>query len=295
MPLPNIVVSFTKKTYPVTFTASEGGSLEGEASQTVEHGGTCSAVRAVPNAGHSFTAWDNGFGATNPLTVTNVTSDLTIIATFARKAKPEYWVAYGSVFTVNASDLPDSSAFAKAPKVVAYKDGKAGGKAKGLGFKKGSDSVNCVWQGKDTPGIYTLLVNGETLTEEFVVENPNDFVVTLTPDTGVANDKITVTGSYFGSTCPKVTMQWEVETKSGTAKTKKATCKVVKPYKYDDANGKPGKSVMYVGQEASESGFQPGDSELTFVVPKGITDSTTAKLKLNCNGAIVERPFNPTE
>ena len=104
-----------------------------------------------------------------------------------------------------------------------------------------------------------------------------------------------MTGSYFGSTCPKVTMEWQVETKSGTPKTKKATCKIVKPYNYDDANGKPGKSVMYVGQEASASGDQPGDSELTFTVPKGITESTTATLKLNCNGTIVELPFNTTE
>jgi len=248
-------------------------------------------VEAVAARGYSFTTWDNGFGATNPLTVTNVTSDLTIIATFARKAKPEYWVAYGSVFTVNASDLPDSSAFAKAPKVVAYKDGKAGSKAKVLGFKKGVDSVNCIWQGKDKPGTYALQVNGETLTEEFVVEDPNDFDVTLTPDTGVANDKITVTGSYFGSKCPKVTLEF----KDAKGKAKKVTCKVVKPYKYDDANGKEGKSVMYVGEEASESGYQPGDSELTFIVPKGITESTTAKLKLNCNGIEVKRPFNPTK
>jgi len=81
-------------------------------------------------------------------------------------------------------------------------------------------------------------------------------------------------------------MEWQVESK-GKTKTKKATCKVLKPYKYDDASGKSGKSVMYVGQEASESGFQLGDSALTFVVPKGITDSTTATLRLNCNGTIV--------
>jgi len=89
-------------------------------------------------------------------------------------------------------------------------------------------------------------------------------------------------------------MEWQVESK-GKTKAKKVTCKTVKPYKYDDANGKSGKSAMYVGQEASTEGFQPGDSELTFVVPKGITESTTAKLKLNCNGTIVERQLNVKE
>jgi len=69
----------------------------------------------------------------------------------------------------------------------------------------------------------------------------------------------------------------------------------LKPYKYADANNKPGKSVMYVGQEASEWGYQPGDSELTVVVPKGITESTTATLKLNCNGVMVEKTFNKQE
>ena len=69
----------------------------------------------------------------------------------------------------------------------------------------------------------------------------------------------------------------------------------MKPYAFTDANGKPGKSVMYVGQEASESGYQPSDSELTFVVPKGITEFTAATLKLNCNGTIVERQLDPTK
>jgi len=109
-------------------------------------------------------------------------------------------VAYGSVFVVNVSDLEDGDVFAKKPPKVMVKDG---GKAKVLGFKKGSDSGNCVWQDKDAPGTCTLLVNGETLTEKFMLEDPNAFDVTLTPDTDMANDKITVTGSYFGSTCPR--------------------------------------------------------------------------------------------
>jgi len=273
------------------FAATAGGRLEGQTTQTVERSASRSAVTAISEKGYEFTGWDNGFGVTNPLTVTKITSDLTITASFAKKAKPEYGVAYDSVFMVNASDL-GKEAFAKAPKVMIN----GGGKAKVLGFKKGSDSVSCVWQGKarqgkDKPGTYKLLVDGASLTEEFVVEDPNTYEVGLSSDTGVAGDNITVTGSYFGSTCPKVTMEFT----DVKGKLKKATCKVLKPYKYADANNKPGKSVMYVGQEASELGDQPGDSTLTFVVPKGITESTTATLKLNCNGTIVERPFNPTE
>ena len=262
--------------HQVTFTATAGGYVEGQLSQKVEHGKSCSPVTAIREIGYEFAGWGNG-AMDNPLTVADVTSDMTVTAEFTEKAQPEYWVANGSVFTVNASDLDDTS-FEKTPKVVSS----GGGKAKVMGFKKGSDSVSCVWQGKDKPGTYALLVNGETLTEEFVVENPNDFDVTLTPATGVATDEVKVTGSYFGSTCPKVTMEF----KDAKGKIKKATCKVLKPYRYDDANGKPGKSVMDV---------ETGASELIFVVPKGITATTPATLRLNCNGTIAQLSFNATE
>ena len=53
--------------------------------------------------------------------------------------------------------------------------------------------------------------------------------------------------------------------------------------------------LMSIGQETSTEDYQPDDSELTFVVPKGIAESTAAKLKLNCNGAIVERKLNAKE
>ena len=49
-----------------------------------------------------------------------------------------------------------------------------------------------------------MQANGGTLAEKFVVEAPSD--VALPSDTGVSGDSITVTGSYFGSKCPKVTM-----------------------------------------------------------------------------------------
>ena len=131
----------------VTFVAGAGGSISGKASQSVVDGENCAAVEAVAARGYEFTTWDNGFGATNPLTVTNVTSDLTITATFAKKAKPEYWVAYGSVFTVNASDLEDSSAFAKAPKVVS--SGRRQGESPGLQERLGLGELRLARQGQN--------------------------------------------------------------------------------------------------------------------------------------------------
>jgi len=48
-----------------------------------------------------------------------------------------------------------------------------------------------------------------------------------------------------------------MEFKDAKGRLKKATCKVVKPCAFADANNKPGKSVMYVGQEVSTEGSSP--------------------------------------
>jgi len=73
-------------TYTVNFAAGNGGTLTGITSQTVAHGGNCTAVEAVAHDGYEFVNWTgtNGFVTTtaNPLTVTNVTADMTITAHF---------------------------------------------------------------------------------------------------------------------------------------------------------------------------------------------------------------------
>lgn len=72
--------------YTVTFTAGANGTISGTTPQTVSSGGTCTPVTALPATGFYFVNW-TGTGFTtsrqNPLTVSNVTSDLTIIANFA--------------------------------------------------------------------------------------------------------------------------------------------------------------------------------------------------------------------
>ena len=73
--------------YTVNFTSGSGGSLTGIMTQTVLQGGNCTAVEAVPNAGYQFVNWTGTGGFvttnTNPLTVTNVTANMTIFANFA--------------------------------------------------------------------------------------------------------------------------------------------------------------------------------------------------------------------
>ncbi|MDQ1352702.1 MAG: hypothetical protein QG657_3008, partial [Acidobacteriota bacterium] len=81
--------------YTVNFAAGNGGSLTGITTQTVLEGSNCTAVEAVPNDGYNFVNWTgtNGFVTTtdNPLTVTNVTSDMMITANFVH-SNPAGWV-----------------------------------------------------------------------------------------------------------------------------------------------------------------------------------------------------------
>lgn len=76
-------------TYTVTFVAGTGGSLAGTTAQTVTSGGSTIPVTAVPSAGFGFANWTGGgftTSAINPLTVSNVTSNLTISAHFTLQA-----------------------------------------------------------------------------------------------------------------------------------------------------------------------------------------------------------------
>ena len=70
-------------TFTVTFIEGAGGTITGTKVQTVNYGANASAVTAVANAGYYFVNWTGGYtGTANPLTVTNVTADLTITANF---------------------------------------------------------------------------------------------------------------------------------------------------------------------------------------------------------------------
>src|SRR6185369_6410917 len=73
-------------TYTLTFTAGANGSLSGMSPQTVSSGISASAVTAVPSPNYHFVNWTgtNGFVTTtsNPLTVTNAASNMTITANF---------------------------------------------------------------------------------------------------------------------------------------------------------------------------------------------------------------------
>ena len=75
----------------VTFQAGPTGTLLGGSpqQQTVPHSGSCAAVTAVPDDGAELVDWTGtgGFVSTdNPVTVTNVTQDMTVTANFTSSA-----------------------------------------------------------------------------------------------------------------------------------------------------------------------------------------------------------------
>ncbi len=77
----------TKKAFKVIFEANDGGSLLGESSQEMLSGDSSSPVKAIAAEGSFFVGWtgDGGFGTStdNPLIVSNVTSNMHIVAHFS--------------------------------------------------------------------------------------------------------------------------------------------------------------------------------------------------------------------
>jgi hypothetical protein len=82
------------ESHTVAFTAGFGGTISGVTSQTVNHGEDCTPVRAVADAGYEFTHWTGDYeGTDNPLTIKNVTTEISVSAGFSPKT---YEVVYSS-------------------------------------------------------------------------------------------------------------------------------------------------------------------------------------------------------
>jgi len=76
-----LTANFQVRQYTLSYSAGENGSVEGEMLQVVDHGGSGTAVEAVPNRGYRFAGWSDG-RMDNPRTDTDVTGDLAVSAEF---------------------------------------------------------------------------------------------------------------------------------------------------------------------------------------------------------------------
>ena len=72
-----VVITFT-----LIYHTGSNGTISGVTNQTVNYGGSGSAVMAVTNSGYAFTNWSDGVTA-NPRTDLNVTSNINVTANFA--------------------------------------------------------------------------------------------------------------------------------------------------------------------------------------------------------------------
>ena len=80
----NVQANFAIDTYTVTFTVGPHGTLSGDTTQMVVRGGNCTPVTALSDTGYHFAAWSGDDTSTdNPLTITNVTSNMNVQANFA--------------------------------------------------------------------------------------------------------------------------------------------------------------------------------------------------------------------
>ena len=81
------VVAYFSRGYSLTYTAGEGGTIEGTTEQSVLAGEDGTAVTAVPSEGYAFVRWSDGV-TTATRTDTDINSDINVTAEFDIIANP---------------------------------------------------------------------------------------------------------------------------------------------------------------------------------------------------------------
>ncbi|MFD0590481.1 S-layer homology domain-containing protein [Paenibacillus sp. GCM10027627] len=98
---------FAINQYGLTYRAGSGGTVDGSASQTVDHGADGTAVTAVPNDGYQFTGWSDGITSLSR-TDLDVTGAIDVTALFSIY---EYTLTYaagsGGTIDGDAAQLVD--------------------------------------------------------------------------------------------------------------------------------------------------------------------------------------------
>jgi hypothetical protein len=72
---------FAVDQYTLDYATDAGGTIEGEAHQTVDCGANGTEVRVVPDSCHDFAGWSDG-SFDNPRADTGVTEDVSVTASF---------------------------------------------------------------------------------------------------------------------------------------------------------------------------------------------------------------------
>ena len=86
-----LTATFNKKTFTVTInSAGDGSGTLSQSTQTVPCGSNLT-VTATPDSGSEFTGWTGDATGTGDAVLTNITSDMTITATFTRLCIPPDW------------------------------------------------------------------------------------------------------------------------------------------------------------------------------------------------------------
>jgi parallel beta-helix repeat protein len=273
-----VTANFAINTYTVTFQTdgTAGATLNGSTlvTDTVDHGGTTDEVSATAPAGLSFLGWTGDHvGGENPLTVANVTADMTVTAHFGNL------LAQGATFAILAGDVGVGEFTAK-PKVYAVYanpvSGKVGQKASAkvlikINANNPADTVDCEWTkkiklfsaknfvaaqkaGETADQWLGLAVNQQPLLMALHVgskqADPVDRIIhsmQLMPpiianivDGGQdakGNDLLVITGTWFGTKKPKVWREYEVNDGAGGTIIKHQAMKVLKPTEADALAG----------------------------------------------------------
>jgi hypothetical protein len=79
----SVIAEFAKIKITVTYTASEGGTIDGISEQEIKYGEDATAVVAVPDAGYKFVKWSDGI-TTQERQDKNITADKSVAAEFAK-------------------------------------------------------------------------------------------------------------------------------------------------------------------------------------------------------------------
>lgn len=185
------------ETHTVNFIAGAGGTISGSTAQVVAHGGSTSAVTAVPDPDHEFAGWSGDYTATtDSLTITNVTSSMTVHANFRRIEVIAYTVNFiaGAAGRIDGNTAQTVAEGGDCAPVTAVAD-------EGFEFIGwGGDA-----DGTDAALTVTNVTANMTIYADFQEQEPVAYTVAFSAGTGGRIDGNTTQTVEEGNDCAPVT------------------------------------------------------------------------------------------